>query len=159
MGKSSPHVFFVWKEIQAPAEPLGGEGARSPPPAAPTIWPSPWKRRGHTLCPGCRPLHVQLPRQPSLQFVFSPSKRRSLEVRLLPLSPPGEGHAPPSLPWFLSTLESLWGRLQQMELGVRLKPHVESPAGGNGLHLLEAIAWRAEVRDPLSGAGRARRSL
>lgn len=32
MGKSSPHVFFVWKEIQAPAEPLGGEGARSPPP-------------------------------------------------------------------------------------------------------------------------------
>lgn len=78
------------RPLQSPWE-VREQGASPCPPAVSTIWPSPWKPGGHALCPGCRPLHVQLPRRPSLQLIISPSKRTSLEVRLLPLSPPGRG--------------------------------------------------------------------
>lgn len=81
---------------------------------------------GVPVCPGSWPLCAELPHQPSLSLVVSPSVRTSLEVNLLPLNLAGAGRAPASLPSFLSTLESMWGLLQQMELGSVVK----TPDGG-----------------------------
>lgn len=161
MGKSSPHVSSVWKEIQAPAESLGGEGARSLPLPSSCLHHLAQPVEAGWACPvpgvPASPCTAASPAIPPAHHLSIQAHEPGSETPAF--EPSWGGASPAPLPWFLSTLESLWGRLQQMELGVCLKPHVESPEGGNGLHLLEAIAWRAEVREPLSGAGRARRAL
>lgn len=92
----------VWKEIQAPAESLGGEGQRALPSAAPLhLAQLVEEGMGVPMGPGSWPLCAELPHQPSLQLIISPSMRTSLEVNLLPLNLPGEG-ACPCLPPFVS---------------------------------------------------------
>ena len=99
------------------------------PSAAPTIWPSLLKRGVGVPCAQGAVLCTWSCLQPTLQLGSSRSKCTSLEVWLPPLSPPGEGGTPASLPWFLSTLEGPWGWLQQMELESVIKPPRGIPGG------------------------------
>ena len=70
---------------------------------------------GGPVCPGRWPLHMVLPLPPSLRLVSSPSVCTSLAVRLLPLSPPGEG-ACPCLPTLgFRPLWRAFGRLLQAD--------------------------------------------
>ena len=100
---------------------------------------------GGSVCPGHWPLHMALPLPPSLRLVTSPSVRTSLAVRLLPLSPPGEGACP-----YLLTLgfRPFWravGRLLQADGAGDCGSDPRWKAkGGIGLHLFEARAWRSE---------------
>lgn len=51
----------------------------------------------------------------------------------------------PGSPGFCPLWRASWGRCSRWSWGVCLKSQMESPEGGTGLHLLQAVVQRAEV--------------